>query len=159
MDRRYLGIYLNDHLAGAIVGLQVARRTLERNPEGALAEFLRVFAREIEEDREALARLMESLMVTTNPVKGATAWLLEKLGRFKFNGHVVGYSPLSRLEELEFLSLAVEGKRLMWRLLETLAEADDRLRGFDFPTLIERAVAQREELERHRLAAAAATGE
>jgi hypothetical protein len=156
VDERYLGIYLNDHLAGAVVGLQLARRTLQQNPEGALADFVRVFAREIEEDREALARLMESLEISTNPVKTAAGWLVEKLGRFKFNGHVVGYSPLSRLEELEVLSLAVEGKRLMWRLLKTLAESDDRLKGFDFPTLIERAVAQREELERHRLAAAAA---
>ena len=158
MDDRYLSIYLNDHLAGAVIGLQLARRTLAQNPEGALADFLRVLAREIEEDRGALARLMESLEITTNPVKVAVAWFGEKLGWLKLNGRVLGYSPLSRVEELEFLSLAVEGKRLLWRLLETLAESDDRLKGFDLDTLARRAEVQRDELERHRLAAAVAAG-
>jgi len=76
------------------------------------------------------------------------------VGRLKLNGRLVGYSPLSRLEELEFLSLGVEGKLLLWRCLESVSSAEQRLAGFDFATLVKRAEVQREELERFRLEAA-----
>jgi hypothetical protein len=155
VNQRYLGIYLNDHLAGSEIAGRLAKRTLRQNPEGPLGDFLRVFDHELEEDRESLTRLMDLLEVPRDPVKAAGAWAAEKLGRFKFNGHLLRYSPLSRLEELEFLSLGVEGKRLMWRLLEGLYASDDRLQGFDFGTLIKRAEIQRDELERYRLDAAA----
>ena len=157
MNDRYLSIYLNDHLAGSTAGRQVAARALEQNREGPLGDFLRVLVGEIEEDRESLIRLMGLLGIRRDPVKVGAVWAAERIGRvIKFNGHLLSYSPLSRLEELEFLSLGVEGKRLMWRALEVLAETDDRLKGFDFATLIKRAEVQRDELERHRLAAAAA---
>ena len=38
------------------------------------------------------------------------AWSAEKFGRLKLNGQLSGYSPLSRLEELEILALVAEGK-------------------------------------------------
>jgi hypothetical protein len=156
MSDRYLGIYLNDHLAGSALGRQVALRALGRNGDGALGDFLRVLAGEIEEDRESLIRVMGLLGVRRDPVKGGLAWAAERVGRVvKLNGHLFKYSPLSRCEELEFLSLGVEGKLLMWRALEILARSDDRLKGFDFATLIKRAEVQREELERYRLDAAA----
>jgi hypothetical protein len=156
VNDRYLRIYLNDHLAGSEIAGRLAKRALRQNPEGPLGDFLRVFDHEVEEDRESLIRLMGLLDIPRDPVKLAGAWTAEKLGRLKFNGHLVGYSPLSRVEELEFLSLGVEGKRLLWALLEALSATDGRLQGFDFGTLIKRAEVQRDELERHRLDAAAA---
>ena len=36
-------------------------------------------------------------------------WVAEKAGRLKLNGSLLTYSPLSRLVELEGLSLGVEG--------------------------------------------------
>jgi hypothetical protein len=155
VNQRYLRIYLNDHLAGAEIAGRLAKRTLRQNPEGSLGEFLRVFVSELEEDRESLIRLMDLVDVPRDPLKSAGARAAEMLGRFKFNGHLLGYSPLSRLEELEFLSLGVEGKRLMWLLVEGLSATDRRLQGFDFGTLVKRAEVQRDELERHRLGAAA----
>ena len=60
-----------------------------------------------------------------------------------------GYSPLSRLVELEGLRLGVEGKACLWRMLRELG--DPRLRSFDFDDLIARAERQRDDLERWRL--------
>ena len=154
MNRNLLGIYLNDHAAGAIAGREVVKRSLQNNPEGPLGTFLRSLLGDIEEDRQTLQRLMERLGVPMSPVKPTLAWAAEKVGRLKFNGRLVGYSPLSRLEELEFLSLGVEGKLLLWRCLESISSAKQRLAGFDFATLIKRAEVQREELERFRLEAA-----
>jgi hypothetical protein len=154
MNRNLLGIYLNDHAAGAIAGREVVKRSLQNNPDGPLGTFLRSLLGDIEEDRQTLQRLMERLGVPMSPVKPTLAWAAEKVGRLKFNGRLVGYSPLSRLEELEFLSLGVEGKLLLWRCLESVSSAEQRLAGFDFATLIKRAEVQREELERFRLEAA-----
>jgi hypothetical protein len=36
----------------------------------------------------------------------------------KLNGQLRGYSPLSRLDELELLQIGVAGKRRLWRALE-----------------------------------------
>ncbi|MEJ7570043.1 MAG: hypothetical protein WKF41_17480 [Gaiellaceae bacterium] len=78
----------------------------------------------------------------------------EKLGRLKLNGQVRGYSPLSRLLELETLSVGISGKLALWRSLEQLPEIVERLPGIDLEQLVERAQRQRAELEEHRLAAA-----
>jgi hypothetical protein len=154
MNQRFLGIYLNDHVAGAIAGREVAKRAVQNNSDGPLGTFLRSLLGDIEEDRHTLQRLMERLEIPMSPVKPTLAWAAEKVGRLKLNGQLVGYSPLSRLEELEFLSLGVEGKLLLWRCLESVASSEERLAGFDFATLIKRAEVQREELERFRLEAA-----
>ena len=154
MNQRLLGIYLNDHLAGSIAGREVAKRSLQNNSEGPLGTFLRSLVGDIEEDRGTLMRLMERLGIPVSPVKPGIAWAAEKVGRLKLNGQLVGYSPLSRLEELEFLSLGVEGKLLLWRSLESVSSSEERLSGFDFATLLKRAEVQREELERFRLEAA-----
>ena len=111
-------------------------------------------ADQIQEDRNALTDLMRRLGIGADPLKRALAWWAEKLGRGKLNGSLISYSPLSRLEELEFLSLGVEGKLLMWLALRELADHDDRIAAVDLERLIRRARAQRRRLERHRLAAA-----
>lgn len=158
MDARFLAIYLNDHLAGAVAGREVAKRSLQNNEEGALGDFLRVLIREVEEDRASLMSVLSRLDLPLSPVKMGAAWAAEKLGRLKLNGRLVGYSPLSRVEELEFLSLGVQGKLLMWRTLQALVQTDgdDRLDGFDFDALIKRAEVQLDELTRYRLEASVA---
>jgi hypothetical protein len=72
----------------------------------------------------------------------------------KLNGRLLRYSPLSRLVEVEGLSIGVEGKLSMWRALRRLARTEPRLQAFDFDALIARAEAQRTALERLRLLAA-----
>ena len=74
----------------------------------------------------------------------------ERLGRFKLNGELLRYSPLSRLEEIEILMLGVEGKLALWRALRANLDVE-----FDFDDLIRRGAAQRRRLERLRLKAAA----
>ena len=68
-----------------------------------------------------------SLGITVRGYKVGAAWIGEKIGRLKFNGRLLGRSPLSDLEEVELLRLGVEGKVAGWRTLRTLADADPRL--------------------------------
>jgi hypothetical protein len=54
------------------------------------------------------------------------------------------------------LSLGIEGKRMLWKVLGTLASSVGRFVEFDFPGLERRAESQRRRLEPFRLKLAAA---
>jgi hypothetical protein len=150
----YLGIYLNDHLAGSTSGIGLARRARAANEGTPLGEFLARLEREIAEDREALEGIMRDLGVRPNPAKVAGGWAAEKLGRLKLNGQLRGYSPLSRVVELEGLMMGITGKLGGWRALATAADTEPRLDRAQLERLAERAERQRDETEEHRVAAA-----
>jgi hypothetical protein len=149
---KYLGTYLNDHLAGATVGTRLARRAAKENRDSDYGRVLERLAEEIAEDRATLEGLMKQLKVRKDRVKAFTPAVAETLGRLKLNEELTSYSPLSRLEELELLSLGVEGKLAMWRALRPNLDA-----AADFDELIARATSQRRRLERLRVKAAAET--
>ena len=107
---------------------------------------------EIEADRATLKQMMEQLGIARGRVKPAAAWAAEKLGRLKLNGQLTGYSPLSRLVELEGLQMGIGGKMRMWRALEQ--SVGKRLGGVDFSELAARAERQRTTIEELQLEAA-----
>lgn len=146
-------IYLNDHLAGATGGVELARRIRGSNrEEPAFAEPLTRICREIEEDREALEAVMDRLEISRDPLKPIGAWVGEKIGRLKPNGRLRGYSPLSRVLELEGLAMGITGKMGLWEALRDRDTAAPP--GIDFEQLVLRAEAQRAAVEElHRLAA------
>jgi hypothetical protein len=148
-----LAIYLNDHLAGATAGVELARRlrgSNEDDPE--FGPVLTEVCAEIEADRETLKAAMDRLEVGQSKVKPIVAVLGERLGRLKPNGRLWSYSPLSRLVELELLQIGVAGKRRLWRALEHTHAGD--LPGFDLTALAERATEQLRRLEALHLKAA-----
>ena len=57
-SNKLLSIYLNDHLAGSMIGVGLARRASASNCGTRLGEHLEALSVEIESDREALVRLM-----------------------------------------------------------------------------------------------------
>jgi hypothetical protein len=153
---KLLGIYLNDHLAGSALGVELCRRLQSSNSEESeLGVPLAELCEEIETDRETLLRLMDQLGIRRSLIKPATAWVAEKLGRLKLNGQLTGYSPLSRMVEIEGLVIGITGKLQMWRALErTLASSQA---GFDFGQLGDRAERQRDRAEDlHAIAASQA---
>jgi hypothetical protein len=137
-----LSIYLNDHLAGATGGVELARRVRAANRDDEVfGPPLAEICAEIEADRETLVGLMDRLEIRRDPLKPAAAWAVEKLGRLKLNGQLTGYSPLSRQVELEGLLIGIAGKEQMWRALgHTLGPRAGEL---DFAQLAERAERQR----------------
>ena len=151
---RRLDIYLNDHLAGSTVGVELSRRAAAQNRGTPSGEFLEQLHAEIAEDRRVLKAIMRALGVDASPIKPAVAWVAEKAGRMKLNGQVRGYSPLSRLVELEGLEVGVSGKRSLWQALGASLGDDPRLAPFDLGALLERAEAQLDGLRAHRLAVA-----
>ena len=152
-EDRLLGLYLNDHLAGAALGVELARRLRSSNRDDAeFGEPLAGICAEIEADRETLVRLTERLGTRRDPVKPLLARAAERLGRLKLNGQLRGYSPLSRMLELELLSSGIGGKVQLWNALEE--RFGDSLGGFDFHALAERADRQGQRVEDLHLSAA-----
>ena len=149
-----LGIYLNDHLAGATGGVELARRAAGSAAGTEAAGPLQRFAAEVAEDREALLNMMVALGIPVRSYKLYAAWFGEKAGRLKLNGRLLSRSPLSSLEELELLRLGVEGKAAGWRTLRALAERDSRLDAGQLDQLLSRARLQAGMLEELRLHAA-----
>ncbi|HEX7307975.1 SRPBCC family protein [Lentzea sp.] len=119
MNTELLGIYINDHLAGATAGSELARRISRTHPE------LRVLADDLEADRKELLDFMREVGVEARPHKAALGWLSEKAGRLKLNGRVLGRSPLSDVLEQEGLRVVIEAKAAMWRTLRTLRSFDE----------------------------------
>lgn len=146
-----LEIYLNDHLAGATTGVETARRARGSNEGTEFGEPLARLCEEIESDREALEAVMEELDVGRSRLKPALGWLGEKLGRLKPNGQLRGYSPLSRVLELELLALGITGKLRLWTLLDELVGERSEA---DFAGLAARAEDQRSVVEDLQLRAA-----
>lgn len=139
--------YLNDHLAGAAAAIQLAERCRAREPETALGQVLHGLIGEIRQDRATLERVVRALGGQPNLVKRTGARGVELLANLRMWLPVVGTgrSEASRLEEIEVLSLGVEGKRMMWGALAALSSSG--LEGFDFAALQRRASDQRDRLQ------------
>jgi len=153
-DHALLGVYLNDHLAGSVVGSNLARRLATNESASESSEILRRLADEIAADREDLADMMKALDVPIRRYKTWAARMAERVGRLKLNGRLLTRSPLSRVEELEAMRLGVEGKAAGWRTLRSLADTDSRLDAARLDELKARARKQIDDLERLRVQAA-----
>ena len=146
--------YLNDHLGGSAGGIELARRLCRNNRGTQYGPPLEEIAQQIEQDIASLRDVMARLGVEQDRIKQAGAWAAEKVGRLKLNGQLLGYSPLSRLVELEGLTLGVTGKLGLWVVLNENYGQDPRLSGVDLPQLIAGAEQQRTTLEALRRLAA-----
>ena len=153
LGRDYLKIYLEDHYAGATAGLELARRTAGANSGNVYGDVLERIALEIEEDRDSLRAMMTALGIGPDRFKVAGAWAGEKAGRLKLNGHLTGYSPQSRVIEIEGLVVGVTGKRCLWAALRQVAAQEARLDVEELDRLIARADRQLADLEEQRLRA------
>ncbi len=150
-----LGIYLNDHLAGATAGVDLFRRAAGAHRGSAVGTTLEQLAAEVAEDRGSLQDMMTVLGIPVRRYKLYAAWAAEKVGRLKLNGSLLERSPLSTVVELEGMKLGVEGKAAGWRTLRTVADRDGRLDAQRLDALLARARQQADILEELRIRAAA----
>ncbi len=158
MDQEgFLKIYVNDHLAIATGVSELAERCHGNNRSGELDSFLTSLQTALRQERSTLKDILSRLGGIEDPAKQAAAWFLEKVGRLKLNGRLLGYSDLSRLEELEALALGLQGKQAFWETLGEVGANDPRLAGLDFDRLREQARRQYTEADLHRRQAARRT--
>jgi hypothetical protein len=125
-----------------------AARQYEGRELGAF--FARIGA-EIDDDRTTLKAIMARNGISHQRHKHAAAWLVEKLGRLKFNGALVRRSPLTPFVELETLAIGINGKLALWRALQAAPPDPETAAQVDY--LIERAEQQLAEVEQRRIEA------
>ncbi len=152
MSKKALGTYLNDHLAGSIMAVEMTERAIEEDRGTQLRAFLSGLVNEIKADQDLLRGLLEKLDAKENPIKKAGAWLAEKAGRLKMGDS--GEVALGRLELLETLSLGIYGKLKLWLALEAVASRHAELGGLDYQKLQASARDQLDRIEVRRVEAA-----
>jgi hypothetical protein len=150
----YLETYLQDHRAGAEMGSDLAHRLADENMGAPYEDFLVGLAQEIDEDIATLEDVMSRYGVSKSVMKIAGAKVGEKIARLKPNDQLSGYSPLSRVLELEGLRSGVQGKLALWDSLAQMAPYDDRLDEAEVAALQARAERQLVGLREHHAMAA-----
>jgi hypothetical protein len=154
MSHGHLATYLNDHLAGSALALDLAAHVATTDPDTAVRTFAAGLRDEILADRHELESLMGRLQVAQSVPRKASAWITEKLTRLKLGHDDSPDGPFRLLEAMELLSVGIEGKRLLWRALATQAEAIPALKETDLERLTHRAEDQRAGVEEFRIAGA-----
>jgi hypothetical protein len=153
--RHWLGIYLNDHLAGATARVELARRLAGSHQDAEHRKRLAGLAADIAADRQALLQLMRSVGVPVHGHKILAGWIAEKATRLKPNANVLARSPLSDLIELEALYLGIQGKAARWRALLAASSNDGPLNQQQLRVLLDRTGDQLAILEELRIQAGA----
>lgn len=157
MSREHLATYLNDHLAGSVLALELLEHLEEDHAETPLASFFAQLRVEITEDRDELEALMDRLNISESRTRKASAWLTEKITTLKLHLDDPSGGDLRLFESLEALSLGIEGKHGLWTALATTAEHWPALQSLDYQRLTARAEDQRKRVEAKRLEVAGRT--
>lgn len=144
--------YVHDHLAGAVVAINLLEVLRDQHAGEPLGQFAAGLLIEVAADRAVLQGLAERVGARPSGLKEATAWLVEKVSRVKLQRRTAG--GLGTFEALEALALGILGKLALWRALAVTAAVDARLGGMDFDPLAARAQAQHAQVEERRLEAA-----
>jgi hypothetical protein len=153
MTARALDTYLNDHLAGAVLALELLDHLLELPPQVDQHQLARL-REEIDQDRKVLRGLIKDLGAKESSLRKAAAWLSEKMGQLKLRVDDPDGGVLVEFETLETLALGIQGKLALWRALSAAADRNPALSSLDLAGLQARARDQFEQMEQLRLQAA-----
>jgi hypothetical protein len=141
--------YLDDHLGGAQVAIEILEAMSEQHDDERFREFANVLLPEIQADDQTLRSIAKKVGGGSSAVKKAGGWLLEKFVRLKL-GHT-GSTDFELFESMELLALGIHGKLCLWKALRAASCLNSRLREYDFAELIRRAEQQYENVESQRL--------
>lgn len=153
MAPHYPATYLNDHLAGSTAILELLDHVASAHAGTDVGRFAAELRAEVLEDRRELEGLMDRWRIPQSTPRKASAWLAEKLAQLKLQLDDATTGPLHLFEAMEALSLGIEGKRLLWRVLAAAAETAPEFRAADYGRLERRAEDQRRRVETVRLSA------
>jgi hypothetical protein len=149
-----LPIYIQDHLAGAVFGVELVE-ALEHDHAGSeLGRLAATWKIEIKADQATVQQIVERAGAAPNVVKEVISWLSHRAARLKLRRQCHG--DLGTFESLETLALGIAGKEKLWIALGIAAVNDSRISGIDFARLQQRAREQHDAVETYRRTWAAA---
>lgn len=127
-----LVIHLNDHRAVIAGELAMAERSRSANEGTRLGHDLTTHIGQVSTDRDLVEDVIDRLGGSLDQLKIVGARAGELLGRLKLNGQLTGYSPLSRVVEIESLLATTHSRRTLWTTLATTGpSASDRDRALE----------------------------
>ena len=152
--RQALIAYLRDHLSGSDVAVRVVHRLVSTDRGAADRPLFERLAKEFEEDRSVVRAVLNELGASGRSLKRAVG-----VASGTVLGVTAGGDPgeLSLLRTLEGLSIGVQGKRCMWRALQSLHPVPSSVRDLDFIELEAKAIRQWEAIEERRRSLVART--
>ena len=143
MDHTQMRRYLEDHLAGADVGLTIAARLERAYPGTDVSAVMTRMTRDIREERALVAAALEGL-------DGSPDLLRRAMGMAAALGRLAGSLPFmpepSLLEDLEALAVGVWGKRLLWGAIGRVQDSESGFDGIDVDRLAAKAEEQEKEI-------------
>jgi hypothetical protein len=143
-----LDTYLNDHIAGATAGTNLAKIAAEEHQTDEHGPFFSEIYAAVEKDFGILKDLAAALGVEESAGKGALAEIGSKMMAPKFTAGED--DQLNAFITLETLSIGVEGKVCMWKALKTIESDYAGFENFDLDDLLASAESQREKIEAQR---------
>jgi len=156
VPKQHLAIYLKDHLAGSEAGLAILEHIEAAHGVGRIADITTRIRREIEEERQVLARLLDQLDASTSVPRRVAGWMSEKMMELKLVIDDPGDGALRLFEAAEAIKLGVHGKLGLWKALQANAQDNPVLATVDYEPLIRQAEEQEALLEMLRLEASRA---
>ena len=154
MNDDLLATYLNEHLAGSVVAIELlGRLTDNAGADTTRKQEMIELHKEIEADQDLLKKLLESRSSSQSTVKKAGAWVIEKVTRAKLHLAESKDAGLGEVEAFEVLSLGIAGKKGLWEVLQHVLP-ESEFPGNPWADLIQNADKQRAQAERWRINAA-----
>lgn len=154
MASTHLATYLNNHLAGSVMALELLDYIAAVFKGTETERFASELHDEVAADKKTLEEFMARFNIGLSVTRRASAWVGEKFAQLKLILDDPKGGSFRLLEATEALVLGIEGKKALWRALSTASETSPEIRVLDYEQLIQRADEQRNRVERVRLKAA-----
>lgn len=143
--------YINDHFAGSEGAILLLTDLISRSEEMEEKRFFIELKAQVENDRSILAKVLEAAELETEQTVKAAGKLTAKAGHLKLLWEGMKPDELGHFEACEMLSLGIQGKRLLWRVLAEIAPFHPGWHAFDFHGLERGAERQRDAMEEQRM--------
>jgi hypothetical protein len=152
--RSTLADYLRDHLTGSDAAIRVASRLRQTHAGSEAGRLFASLSDEFAEERNAVRELLASLGEDDESPKRAAGVVSGRLLAPAADG---APGDLSLFRALEGLAVGVQGKRCLWRTLQSLGFSHPAAEGRSLADFEAMAVRQWDAIEKHRRALGPAT--
>jgi len=142
--------YLNDHLAGSAGAVLLIQELADKSKNTTDRRFFGRLKAEVENDRKVLEELLTSIGAEPSSTLRLAGDVTARFGLIKLMWEGFAPGKLGMFEALEMLVLGIQGKRVLWRMLDDLIHWYPEWEEIDFEKLENDARRQRDEVEAYR---------
>ncbi len=145
--------YLNDHLAGASGALFMIDHLIETAEVEEARRFFKDLRNHVAEDQKILELMLHLVGMEVSTTLKTVGNVTARVGMLKLKWE--GFEPgkLGLFEGLEMLVIGIQGKRLLWIVIQQILQWFPEWHQIDFSKLEQTAITQRDQVEEWRIKA------